>query len=128
MLRSSSELTAFNLILFIGFILFIRSVRFKRIDIVWGVFAIISFGYFILLLAFHHYPGYLVSHNISVGTQGRYLFIVMVPAYLLLSEFLLRNFIEKDVSYLVVMLVGFIFLYGDFPYFLQHMPMSWRAP
>lgn len=127
MLRSSSELTAYNLVLLMGFILFVRKVRFKRIDMVWGAFAFISLGYFILLLTFHHYPGYLASHNISVGTQGRYLFIVIVPAYLLLSEFLLRDF-RNWMQLSVVMLVGFIFIYGDFPYFLQHAPMSWRVP
>ena len=127
MLRSSSELTVYNLILLVGFIFFIRNVRFNQTDSLWWAFAFIGVGYFILLLAFHHYPSYLVTRNISLGTQGRYLFIVIVPAYLVLSEFLLRN-ISKWMQVLVVMLVGFIFINGDFPYFLEHAPISWRAP
>ncbi|HEC17010.1 MAG TPA: phospholipid carrier-dependent glycosyltransferase [Sedimenticola sp.] len=126
MLRSSAELTAYNLILLAGIIFFIRNIRFDQRDRAWGIFAFVCLGYFMLLLAFHHYPGYLVTHNVSLGTQGRYLFVVIAPAYLLLSEFLLRK-LKKWMQVLVVILVGFVFINGDFPYFLEHVPASWRT-
>jgi hypothetical protein len=56
--------------------------------------------------------------------QGRYLFPVIVPAYLVAARFLLLPF-RRAFRVLLLVVVSLVFLAGDLPYFLRHATEAW---
>jgi len=124
MLRTPNELWSYGLIFFAALLLWVRKLRFDGTDRVWHGLAIMTFGYYLFLVGYYNYTGYLQTHALLLGVQGRYLFHVMVPAYLLMAEFLLRPFGSR-VQLAVLLLVGGVFIAGDFPYYLSHVTPAW---
>ncbi|VAX10705.1 hypothetical protein MNBD_GAMMA26-2433 [hydrothermal vent metagenome] len=124
MLRTPNELWSYGLIFFTALLLLVRNIRLDGTDSIWFGLAIVVFGYYIFLVGYYNYSGYLRHHAPLLGVQGRYLFHVLLPAYLLMAEFLLRPF-QKKVQIAIALLVGGVFIVGDFPYYLSHVSEVW---
>jgi len=124
MLRTPNELWAYGLVCFVALLLMVRTIRFGGPDNLWLGMAAIVFGYYLFLVGYYNYTGYLQHHALLLGVQGRYLFHVLVPAYLLMAEFLLRPF-PKWGRIAVVGVVAGLFIMGDFPYYLSHVTETW---
>ncbi len=94
MLRSPNGLWAYGLTCFAALLLMVRTIRFDGSDNLWLGMTAVVFGYYLFLVGYYNYTGYLQHHALLLGVQGRYLFHVLVPAYLLMAEFLLRPFLN----------------------------------
>ncbi len=124
MLRSPNELWAYGLVCFAALLLMVRTIRFDGSDRLWLGMAAIPFGYYLFLVGYYNYTGYLQHHALLLGVQGRYMFHVLVPAYLLMAEFLLRPF-PKWGRVVVAGAVAGLFIMGDFPYYLSRVTEAW---
>ncbi len=126
MLRSPNELWAYGLVCFAALLLMVRTLRFDGSDRLWMGMAGMLFGYYFFLVGYYNYTGYLQHHALLLGVQGRYLFHLLVPAYLLMAEFLLRPF-PKWGQITVAAAVAGLFIMGDFPYYLSHVTEAWGS-
>lgn len=119
-----NELTLHGLVFFCALLLWMRYVQFNGSDSIWLGFAVLVMGYYCFLVGYYNYSAYLNSHTIFLGAQGRYLFHVLVPAYLLMAEFMMRPLGNKG-QIILLLIVGSIFVVGDFPYYLEHVTHNW---
>jgi len=124
MLRSPNELWVYGVICFAALMLMVRTICFDGSDKQWLGMVAIVFGYYLFLVGYYNYTGYLEHHALLLGVQGRYLFHVLVPAYLLMAEFLLRPF-PKWGQVTVACAVASVFIMGDFPYYLSRVTEVW---
>jgi hypothetical protein len=86
------------------------------------------FGFYLLfLVGYVNLRQFLITRPISLGVQGRYMFPVIVPVYILISQYLLTPF-RKKIQFALVVLVGAMFILGDFPYFYWHATQKWFTP
>jgi hypothetical protein len=85
--------------------------------------SIVIVAYAIVLFEFN-YRQYLNYGHPSVAVQGRYLFPVIVPAYGLVSRYLICYW-PRFLQVTVAMLAGAYFLLGDLPFFLHHVGSAW---
>ena len=124
MLRTPNELWSYGVIFFVALLLLARNLRLDGSDAIWLGLAVVVFGYYALLVGYYNYTGYLHTNAPLLGVQGRYLFHVLVPAYLLMAEFILRPF-PKWGQIVMALLVCGVFIAGDFPYYLNHVSDVW---
>ncbi len=127
MLRSANELWVYGVICFAALLLWVRAIRFDGSDNLWLGMAVLVFGYYLFLVGYYNYRGYLYNHALLLGVQGRYMFHVLVPLYLMMAEFLLRPF-QKWGQIIVVVVVAVVFIMGDFPYYLSRVTAVWGNP
>jgi len=124
MLRSPNELWIYGVVCFTALLLWVRAIRFDGSDNLWLGMAAVVFGYYIFLVGYYNYTAYLQNHALLLGVQGRYLFHVLVPAYLLMAEFLLRPFPQWG-RVTITCTVSGVFIMGDFPYYLGRVAEVW---
>jgi hypothetical protein len=124
MFKQPSELLPYNLILLAAFLLWIRGMTWHGQGRVWVYLGCLSLGYFVFLVGFYNYRGYLGHHAPFLGVQGRYLFPVLVPAYLVAARSLLEPF-RRTVRFGLLVIVSAVFIYGDFPYFWKNAGDGW---
>jgi len=124
MLRSPNELWVYGLICFTALLLLVRAIRFDGSDNLWLGMTAVVFGYYFFLVGYYNYTAYLQNHALLVGVQGRYLFHVLVPAYLLMAEFLLRPLPQWG-RVTIAFVVSGVFIMGDFPYYLGRVMEVW---
>jgi hypothetical protein len=89
--------------------------------------AIIAFFYGIFLMYAINYRAYLSSENFDIALQGRYIFPVIVPIYILSCYFLLLLFRGKYARLGVFFITAIIFIAYDLPYFLIRATPEWFA-
>ena len=87
----------------------------------------ISASYALYFMYQINYRGYLDSGAAFVALQGRYIFPVIGPIYLLSSIYLMRLFQGKAARLGVWMLAVGIFLVCDFPVFLARITPDWTS-
>lgn len=87
--------------------------------------AIVVAGYAFFLLYRVNYRIYLENGSLTLALQGRYLFPVIGPAYLLASYYLPRLFPGRVARLAVVAGAMGILLLGDFPLFLARITPLW---
>jgi len=75
--------------------------------------------YMVILMQAVNYQAYLNFQLPHISVQGRYLFPFLLPIYGLTATYLL-SWGTRRVQVGVAVVVGLYFVYGDFPYFLQH--------
>jgi len=126
MLKTPSALLLYNVILLAAFLLWIRGCSWGGAGRTWVYLGCLALGYFIFLVGIFNYRGYLVSHAPFLGVQGRYVFPVLVPAYLVASRFLLAPF-RRTIQVALLVAISTVFVYGDLPYFLRHAGNAWFA-
>jgi hypothetical protein len=125
-LRDPWGLLPYSLILFVGSLLVVRGLRWADGERVWVYMALLVVGYYVALVGWFNYKNYLQEHALFLGVQGRYIFPVIVPAYLLLARFLLLPF-RRSIQIALVIIVAAIFVMGDFPYFNRNVGEGWFA-
>jgi hypothetical protein len=126
MLKPPSTLLPYNVILLAAFLLWIRGCGWGGAGRTWVYLGCLALGYFIFLVGIFNYSGYLVSHAPFLGVQGRYVFPVLVPAYLVASRFLLAPF-RRTIQVALLVVISTVFVYGDLPYFWRHAGDAWFA-
>jgi hypothetical protein len=126
MLKSPNALLAYSLIFLVGFILWVRAASRKGPERMWFYLAGASILYFVFLVGYVNYRGYLASHAPLLGVQGRYAFPVLLPAFLVLARSLLDRF-GKGGQVAILIVVAVVFILGDLPYFKSHASETWFA-
>jgi 4-amino-4-deoxy-L-arabinose transferase-like glycosyltransferase len=124
MVKDPRALLPYNLVLFMAFVLWIRGVGRGGSERPWTYLAAIAVFYFLFLIGYVNYGYYVSSHAPFLGVQGRYLFPVLIPAYLVAARFLLEPF-RRVVQIAILLIIGTVFVLGDFPYFLRHDGPNW---
>lgn len=124
MLKKPRELLPYNLLLMAAFLLWIRSARWRRPERVWSWLGLIALVYFLILVGGYNYRTYLETHAPLLGVQGRYLFPVLVPAYLAMAHSLLSP-LRRWLRIALLLVVAAVYIPGDFPYFLRHAGDAW---
>jgi hypothetical protein len=127
MLKPPSALLPYNLLLLAAFLLWIRGCTWGGAGRSWIYLCGLSLAYFVFLVGVYNYSAYLVSHAPFLGVQGRYIFPVLVPAYLVSARFLLGPF-RKPIRVVLLVAVSAIFVYGDLPYFSRQAGDAWFGP
>lgn len=125
-LKGSRELLPYNIILFLGLLAWVRRARWTDSERIWVHLGLVVIFYYWFLVGYFNYSNYLVSHAPLLGVQGRYIFPVLVPAYLVTADSLLTAF-KKRLQAAVVVLVCAVFIAGDFPYFMKNSGDPWFA-
>jgi hypothetical protein len=105
-------------------------VRWRPSDAEWlptCLMTIVAF-YGLFLLYGVNYHGYLSTGALGLGLQGRYIFPVLGPLYIVSSYYLLRLFRSGYLRTGVLATACIIFIASDFPYFLFHVTPEWFIP
>ncbi|MBI5441908.1 MAG: hypothetical protein HY900_11935, partial [Deltaproteobacteria bacterium] len=90
--------------------------------------AVIALFYAAFLMYAVNYRTYLYYESFILALQGRYIFPVLGPLYVLSSWYLLRLFEGRYVRLLVFVAASVVFLGADFPSFLVRATPEWFAP
>ncbi len=88
---------------------------------------VIAAFYVFFLMYGVNYQNYLYYELLVMQLQGRYLFPVLGPIYVLSSYYLLRLFRGRYMRLGVFSAAAVIFIASDFPYFLLHATPDWFA-
>jgi hypothetical protein len=124
--KRARDLLPYNIILLAAFLLWVRNFRLDEASKPWNYLAAV-FGLYLLVVAgYFNYRHYLETNILVMGVQGRYIFPVLAPAYLLAAHHLLSPW-RKPLQVALVLLVGLVFVSGDFPYFYRKATGQWFA-
>ncbi len=74
-----------------------------------------------------NYDTYLDYGEPSLTLYGRYLFIVMAPAYVLMCHYLLQLFRAGNIRFTLALATALLFIAYDFPWFLIHATPEWYS-
>lgn len=124
MLRKPRDLLPYNILLMAAFLLWIRTARWRDPERVWSWLGLIALAYFLILVGGYNYGTYLRTHAPLLGVQGRYLFPVLVPAYLAMAHALLTP-LRRWLRIALLLAVAAVYLAGDLPFFLRHAGDPW---
>lgn len=107
---------------FIGFI-----VRWRPREVGWSPLslAVVTLYYAGFLIYEVNYDAYLNYGEPSLTVYGRYLFIVMAPAAVLMCHYLLCLFRFGPLRNSLALLTALLFITYDFPWFLLHATPEW---
>jgi len=92
-----------------------------------GALALISCFYALVLLVKVNYPAYTYYGTPGITLQGRYLFPVLAPLYLLVCYYLLDLFRAERTRTVLALATALLFIAYDFPWFLAHANAEWYA-
>jgi hypothetical protein len=90
--------------------------------------AVTAVFYGVFLMYYVNYGTYRLYENPLIGLQGRYIFPVIGPIYVLVSCYLPRLFKGKAARLGTGIAAAFLFIAFDFPYFLARVTPDWFAP
>jgi hypothetical protein len=79
-------------------------------------------GYLLYMVNYDNYLNYGVP---GITLQGRYLFPIMTPFYVLLCHYLLQLFRSEKIRIALALTTALIFIAYDFPWFLMHATPQW---
>lgn len=105
-----------------GLLLFIR--KYNSENSKQNFLFVISLFYSLILMFYVNYQGYLSHGILHAAVQGRYLFPVIVPIYILVAYGLL-SFKNRYIRMVIFGLVLTIFLYGNVPFFIKNFTKDW---
>ena len=86
---------------------------------------IIAGFYAFFLMYFVNYATYKQFESFQLALQGRYIFPVIGPLYVLMSYYLMRLIKGRYAEQAVAVAVTIIFIVSDLPYFLIHATPEW---
>ncbi|MEI6703650.1 MAG: hypothetical protein WCL71_08970, partial [Deltaproteobacteria bacterium] len=72
-----------------------------------------------------NFGSYLYYGTPGITLQGRYLFPVIAPVYVLMCHYLLILFRAEYLRLTVALATALLFVASDFPYFLMHATPKW---
>lgn len=118
------DLSPYFLLLLAAGILLIR--RMKASDLQGtSIYLLFIAGFYTLILMQQvNYKTYLDYGVIVLALQGRYIFPVLAPIYALITYYLV-DFTSKRWQWGIFLTVTAIFIYGEFPWFLQNVSPDW---
>jgi hypothetical protein len=89
---------------------------------------VIAVFYAFFLMYYVNYSSYRNYGSLLIGLQGRYLFPVIGPIYVLASYYLLSLFKDGNARLGVFLAAVLIFIAFDLPFFLVHATADWFIP
>lgn len=122
--KTANELAVYQFIFLFSFFTIIRYWRYDDAGFIINQSMVIVLCYALYLMLFHNYHIYLWSLNPTLGTQGRYIFPILVPLFGVIA-FYISNYLKKEIAYLVIVCIASFFIWGDFPYFRSHADTAW---
>jgi len=87
--------------------------------------AVIACFYSWLLLYNINYNAYLYYGTPGITLQGRYLFPVIGPVYVLACHYLIQLFRNDKIRIALTLVTALLFISYDFPWFLMHASPEW---
>lgn len=122
--KSGSGMAPYFILFLIVLILLFR--RIKASDMQGNsIYLLFIAGFYILLLMQHiNYNNYLSYGALGLALQGRYTFPVLVPVYAL-AAYYLAGFGPRWSKWGTFLAVTVIFVYGEFPWYLQKVSPDW---
>jgi hypothetical protein len=105
-------------------------IRWRPSDAAWlpSCFMAIAAFYGLFLMYGINYRIYLFFGALDLALQGRYLFPVLGPIYVISSYYLPRLFLKGRLQLGAVTAASVFFIASDFPYFLFHVTSDWFVP
>jgi hypothetical protein len=103
--------------------------RWRPKDAGWlpGALALLAASYAGILLVQVNYPAYTYYGTPGITLQGRYLFPVLVPIYLLVCRYLLELSRAERPRVVLALGAALLFIAYDFPWFLAHAGAQWYS-
>ena len=122
--KSAYILACYQLIFIFAFLCFVR--YFKPLQAGFYIVDafIVSLFYSLFLMQAVNYSVYTNSLSLGTAITGRYLFPVMIPCYGIIAYYMVKPF-NKPVNRTIIFLISCYFIWGDFPYFIQHVTSQW---
>jgi hypothetical protein len=124
MYKSGNEMLPYVFLLLISVVLMVRRMRASDLEGSTGHLLFIAGLYALILMQLVNYRVYLIHGSIGLGLTGRYIFPVLVPIYALAAHYL-AGFGAKWLRFVISLTVTAIFVYGEFPWFLQKVTPDW---
>ena len=90
-----------------------------------AVLAAITLFYGLFLLYFFNYTTYQFYESFVLALQGRYIFPVIAPIYVLSSYYLLQVGKRERLRVITALTAACVFIASDFPFFLYHVTPDW---
>jgi hypothetical protein len=87
--------------------------------------AVIFSSYALFVMYAFNYRIYLYFESFQIALQGRYLFPVLGPFYVLFSYYLMRLFKRRGARLAAALTTTIVFAVSDFPFFLSHATPAW---
>lgn len=122
--KTSYFLSSYILIFLVSIVVFIRKWNPSEDNGYTKDIFIITLFYALFLMQYVNYNSYVNSGTLGLALQGRYIFPVLVPLYGLISRYLICCF-KKPIQIILFLIASFVFIYGDFPFFLSHVTSNW---
>jgi hypothetical protein len=88
---------------------------------------VVAVFYSLFLMYGVNYKGYLGTGKPDLSLQGRYVFPVLGPIYVVVSYYLLCLFRSAYARLIVAGAVSLLFIASDLPFFLLHVTPEWFA-
>jgi hypothetical protein len=124
MYKSRNEMMPYFLILFMAGTLLVRRIKVSDLQGT-GIYLLFIAGlYALILMQVVNYRIYFIYGSIGIALQGRYIFPVLVPIYVL-TAYYLAGFGSKWWKWTTFLTVTTIFVYGEFPWFLRNVSHDW---
>lgn len=96
----------------------------KKLDTKDKALLLITAFYLAVLYFYHNYNTYFTHNWKDLALQGRYIFPVLTPIYVVLSKYFFEKKNKKLLKILsLILILGFIL--GCIPYFLIYVPSGW---
>ena len=124
---SGTKVLVFLSLIVVSVIGFAREWRPREDGWLAGYLALVAGGYGVFLMYFVNYRTYLDFYSTWLSLQGRYIFPVLAPAWILCSIYLLRLVRGRSMRLALFAAAALIFICSDFPYFITHVNSGWFA-
>ncbi len=85
----------------------------------------LTMAYTLVIILLVNYPTYIYSGVIVLALQGRYLFPVLVPAYILVATYAVGKWPRTWQQGIAASTVAAIFIVNEFPWFLANARPEW---
>lgn len=92
-----------------------------------AVYLALIAGFYTIILVAVNYEAYLYNLAPYMGLQGRYIFPVIGPVYLLASYYLMRFFKGRNLRLVMFVIAVTVFMSSDFPLFLARVTPEWYS-
>ncbi len=127
MWRVGSDLVPYRLICLLALVFIVRGLRPGHLE-KWAVYMLAIFGFYALvLMQLVNYATYKTSGILGAALQGRYLFPVLVPFYVLASHYLVGR-LPGRWRWVAAVALATAFVWYEFPWFLEHSSEVWFIP
>ena len=124
MVKSGTDLLPYLLLLLMVGVLLVRRLNTFSLRGASIYLLFIAGFYALTLMQLVNYKLYFSIGVLAVDIQGRYIFPVLVPIYVL-AAYYLAGFGSKLWQWGIFLTVTAIFIYGEFPWFLQKVSPDW---